>query len=108
MRKRDACLIEAPDWLNLDDLQQRVKEERQNPDTFSALPFHYLQMAQNILEVTTKQDMPDQAQVKTVLQELKEERQRKARLGLGVLNAQVMKARHEMCDIYWLCVYMWW
>lgn len=89
MRRRSACIIEAPYWLNKDYLTAKLREER-SQETFSSLPRHYLQLAQNILSVAGS-DIAESAEIKNLIQEIKDERQRKARLGLGVLNSTLLK-----------------
>lgn len=68
MKKNNRCNILAPEWLStgsnvlqasvfnlvpddesLESLAQRLQEEEQDSE-FSALPFHYMEIAQMLLE----------------------------------------------------------
>ncbi|RKO86928.1 hypothetical protein BDK51DRAFT_22418, partial [Blyttiomyces helicus] len=65
-------------------LTEKLKEENDRPQ-FSSLPLHFQEIAHLLLECATE-DIPKAAEVRTLLKELKEFRQNKARKGLRNLD----------------------
>ncbi|KAI8374557.1 uncharacterized protein BYT42DRAFT_594593 [Radiomyces spectabilis] len=84
MKKNQKCSIVPPDWLTVESLTKRLEEEENHPE-FSALPFHYMEMSQMILECASD-DLPNASEVRRLLKDLRETRQFKARKGLGELD----------------------
>ncbi|KAL1929577.1 hypothetical protein VTP01DRAFT_1715 [Rhizomucor pusillus] len=84
MKKNNRCHILAPEWLSTESLSRRLQEEEQESE-FSALPFHYMEIAQMLLE-TAPDDIPDAEEIRRLLKDLRETRQSKARLGLSALD----------------------
>ena len=58
LKKRDKCFIKLPEWLEPDNLQASLAEERDNPDRFSALPHHYVEIAKELLQIASD-DLPE-------------------------------------------------
>ncbi|KAI9025827.1 Psf2-domain-containing protein [Phycomyces nitens] len=84
MKKQQKCTIVCPEWLTVECLKDRLEEEENDAD-FSKLPFHYMEMAQLILE-NARDDVPNSEQVRTLLKDLRETRQAKSRVGLAELD----------------------
>ncbi|KAI9480343.1 MAG: DNA replication complex GINS protein PSF2 [Benjaminiella poitrasii] len=84
MKKNNKCNIICPDWLNIDVLKQRQEEEEKELE-FSRLPFHYMELAQMLLDAAPD-DIPNAEQIHKLLKDLRETRQAKSRSGLAALD----------------------
>ncbi|KAG0172777.1 DNA replication protein psf2 [Apophysomyces sp. BC1034] len=84
MKQNRKCSIICPEWLSVEVLKKRLEEEEAKEE-FSALPFHYMETAQMLLE-SAPDDVPNAEQVRTLLKDLREARQAKARMGLDELD----------------------
>ncbi|KAI7864850.1 Psf2-domain-containing protein [Spinellus fusiger] len=84
MKKQQKCTMVCPEWLTVERLKVRLEEEEQHAE-FSKLPFHYMEMAQLLLE-SAREDIPNAEQVRTLLKDLRETRQAKSRVGLSELD----------------------
>ncbi len=75
-----------PDWLNEDFLKEMHKNEIQNPDEFSKLPWNWLEISQLFL-TNAPDDLPISSTVlKTCIRDLREVRLIKSRRGIKELN----------------------
>jgi GINS complex subunit 2 len=90
LRQTQRCRIAPPEWLDSDYLAEalRVENDRENDDKFSALPFHYLEVAAIILECG-EVDVPNAATVRSILYDLQLKRSSKLRRSLNSLDAYV-------------------
>ncbi|KAF9986123.1 DNA replication protein psf2 [Mortierella antarctica] len=70
--------------LPIESLQKSLKDE-QEQEVFSALPYHYMETAQLLLE-NACDDIPSADAVRTLLKDLREARQSKARKGVEALG----------------------
>ncbi|KAG0000552.1 DNA replication protein psf2 [Modicella reniformis] len=84
LKKKHKCNIVVPKWMTLESLQRALKDE-QEQERFSALPYHYMETAQILLE-NACDDIPSADSVRTLLKDLREARQSKARKGVGALG----------------------
>ncbi|TPX34077.1 hypothetical protein SmJEL517_g03278 [Synchytrium microbalum] len=84
LKKKQKCNIQPPEWLDADRLQDLSKRER-DEGSFSALPFHFMEIAQLLLDCASD-DIPRAELVKTLLKDLREIRQSKAHQGLKQLG----------------------
>ncbi|KAG0750496.1 hypothetical protein G6F57_001860 [Rhizopus arrhizus] len=84
LKKENKCTIVCPEWLTVEHLKKR-QEEEESHEEFSKLPFHYMELAQLLIE-TAPDDIPNVGQIRTLLKNLRETRQVKARMGLDVLD----------------------
>ncbi|KAI8601316.1 Psf2-domain-containing protein [Dissophora ornata] len=84
LKKKQKCNIVAPKWMTVESLQKSLKEE-QEQDRFSPLPYHYMETAQILLE-NACDDIPSADTVRTLLKDLREARQSKARQGVAALG----------------------
>ncbi|KAG0359540.1 DNA replication complex GINS protein psf2 [Gamsiella multidivaricata] len=84
LKKKQKCSIVVPNWMTVESLQRSLKEE-QEQDRFSALPYHYMETAQLLLE-NACDDIPAADTVRTLLKDLREARQSKARQGVAALD----------------------
>ncbi|KAF9562433.1 DNA replication protein psf2 [Mortierella alpina] len=70
--------------LGVESLQKSLKDE-QEQEVFSTLPYHYMETAQLLLE-NACDDIPSADAVRTLLKDLREARQSKARKGVEALG----------------------
>ncbi|KAF9182601.1 DNA replication protein psf2 [Haplosporangium sp. Z 767] len=84
LKKKQKCKIAIPEWMTVESLQRSLKEE-QDQERFSALPYHYMELAQLLLE-NACDDIPSADAVRTLLKDLREARQSKARQGVAALG----------------------
>ncbi|CAO3698256.1 unnamed protein product [Rhizopus stolonifer] len=84
LKRENKCNIVCPEWLTEEFLKQRQEEEETNAE-FSKLPFHYMELAQLLID-TASDDIPNVSQIRGLLKNLRETRQTKARLGLDYLD----------------------
>ncbi|KAG0266525.1 DNA replication protein psf2 [Mortierella polycephala] len=84
LKKKQKCKIATPEWMTVESLQRSLKEE-QDQERFSALPYHYMELAQLLLE-NACDDISSADAVRTLLKDLREARQSKARQGVAALG----------------------
>ncbi|KAI1291509.1 DNA replication protein psf2 [Mortierella claussenii] len=84
LKKKQKCNIVVPSWMTVESLQRSLKEE-QEQERFSALPYHYMETAQLLLE-NACDDIPSADAVRTLIKDLREARQSKARQGVAALG----------------------
>ncbi|KAF9934245.1 DNA replication protein psf2 [Mortierella alpina] len=84
LKKKQKCNIVVPKWMTAESLQKSLKDE-QEQEVFSALPYHYMETAQLLLE-NACDDIPSADAVRTLLKDLREARQSKARKGVEALG----------------------
>jgi GINS complex subunit 2 len=82
LRKRGMCTIIIPDWMTIAALEQRVIEER-TQGTLSVLPFHYMEIAQLLLN-NAQEDITSPDKIAVLLQDI--ENIRMDRIKLGVMG----------------------
>ena len=80
LRKTGKCTIATPDWMTVPYLEQVVKDERES-DLFSAMPFHYIEIAQLLL-TNAREDVSSPDQVQVLLQDIENIRMSRATMGL--------------------------
>ncbi|KAI8881424.1 DNA replication complex GINS protein PSF2 [Backusella circina FSU 941] len=84
MKKNNKCSIQCPDWLTVENLSKKIEEE-ETEEEFSAVPFHYMELSQMLMN-DAREDIPNAEQIQKLLQDLRETRQVKARTGLKYLD----------------------
>ncbi|KAF9966530.1 DNA replication protein psf2 [Mortierella alpina] len=92
LKKKQKCNIVVPKWMTIDSLQKSLKDE-QEQEVFSALPYHYMETAQLLLE-NACDDIPSADAVRTLLKDLREARQSKARKGVEALGLTYIQMDH--------------
>ncbi|KAJ3287837.1 DNA replication protein psf2 [Borealophlyctis nickersoniae] len=120
LKKKQKCKIQPPEWMDTgegpfflvgpprtsrlltysvyllhgknilaEELQAKLDEETNKPE-FSSLPFHYMEIAHALLDCASD-DIPNAETVRTLLRDLREKRQAKARQGLETLDTQYLQ-----------------
>ncbi|ORZ08548.1 putative DNA replication complex GINS protein PSF2, partial [Lobosporangium transversale] len=89
LKKKQKCNIMVPKWMTVESLQRTLKEE-QEEELFSTLPYHYMEIAQLLLE-NACDDIPSADAVRTLIKDLRETRQSKARQGVAALGSTYLQ-----------------
>ncbi|KJA29835.1 hypothetical protein HYPSUDRAFT_31836 [Hypholoma sublateritium FD-334 SS-4] len=84
LKMKKKCHIVAPEWLNVDYLQDKLTQETTGP-SFSSLPFRFTEIAKVILDVASD-DVENPDKLRSLLKDLREARQAKSREGLKTLD----------------------
>lgn len=87
LRRKGKCTIQPPEWMSVVELERVVAREK-SEDNFEALPFHYVEISQLLINYA-KEDIPDVDKVSTLLQDIENIRMDRARIGLKELSEQV-------------------
>ncbi|KAG0225338.1 DNA replication protein psf2 [Actinomortierella wolfii] len=84
LKKKQKCNIVSPQWMTVESLQKFLKDEQENA-RFSRVPYHYMEIARILLE-NACDDIPQPDAVRTLLKDIREARQSKARKGVAALD----------------------
>lgn len=86
LKSQDKCNIVPPDWLNYFYLKEKYDEEKKFIHLFSSLPWNWLEVSKILLDNASDDIQDSTSQIKSIIQDLREVRQLKARRGLKELN----------------------
>lgn len=81
LRRAQLCRVVPPPWMSVESLADLLEGENVHPDDFQPLPFHYLEMATELLDWAVD-DIPQSEQARLILQCLRERREMKIQMGL--------------------------
>ncbi|KAF9287898.1 DNA replication protein psf2 [Linnemannia elongata] len=90
LKKKHKCNIRVPAWMTVEALTKTLKEEETNDVRFSYMPYHYMEIAQLLLE-NAMDDIPSAEATRTLLKDLREARQSKARQGVHALGESYLQ-----------------
>ncbi|ORX75537.1 DNA replication complex GINS protein PSF2 [Anaeromyces robustus] len=85
LKKKHKCSIQPPKWLNIDTLKKK-KQKEESLETFSDLPYHYLEISTILLDCASD-DIPYSDEIKILLKDIQEIRKRKTKSGLDLINS---------------------
>ena len=88
LKRRGKCRIVAPDWLAPEQLEETLAEERRNQDRFAPLPYHYLEVAFELLNAA-EDDLQDANRTRVALVDLEDTRRAKVARGLKNIDRSV-------------------
>lgn len=91
LKKQNKCNVVIPSWLGVTFLKQRYDEEISQPNQFSALPWHWLPLSKLLLDKCTDDFTEPPHEIRSLLQDLREVRQLKARKGIKELNDEYLQ-----------------
>ncbi|XP_059613389.1 probable DNA replication complex GINS protein PSF2 [Phlebotomus argentipes] len=78
LRKRQRCRFVAPDWMNIDDLEE-LKEEEKRQTGFVKMPnSHYMPVTKLLLSVAAE-DIPASSEIRTLIKDIYDVRSSKFR-----------------------------
>ncbi|KAJ3130457.1 DNA replication protein psf2 [Nowakowskiella sp. JEL0407] len=90
LKKKHKCKIRPPPWLEKEWLQERLREEVNNKDRFCALPFHFTELAEMLLDCGAD-DIPNAEEIRRLMKDLREIRSEKASQGLTELDGDYLR-----------------
>ncbi|KAK3241536.1 DNA replication protein psf2 [Cymbomonas tetramitiformis] len=85
LKSRRRCAIVPPTWLALEQLEKVLDEERSNQAVFQPLPFHYIEVSEQLLK-NAKDDIPDLHLVREKLRDLQSVRHNKITNGMNQID----------------------
>jgi len=88
LRRRGKCRIIAPEWLDPDRLDETLTAERQHQDSFAPLPYHYVEVAKQLLEVASD-DLTAPNRLRATLADIEDTRRAKVERGLRNIDRSV-------------------
>lgn len=96
--QRKQCRILTPSWLSIDYLQGAYEEERSRPNSFYALPNHYLEVA-HILLIDARGCFAarDHMEAQALVAQLRRLRSNKINDGLAVLEGPMTAKLNDVC-----------
>lgn len=96
LRQGQHCTLRPPTWLNVDTLEALMREEAAVEDAFSALPYHWQEIATLILDVAAE-DVDKSEKVRLLIQRLKERRSVKIQAGMSQIDDRPIQLNHIGC-----------
>ncbi|KAL1407721.1 DNA replication protein psf2 [Vanrija albida] len=93
LKRKSKCRIVPPDWLQVEKLQELLKQERSKPEEFQPLPRRFVETSKVLLDVAPD-DLTNPAQIRSLLKDVREVRQAKIRIGLqseGVMRGSYLQ-----------------
>ena len=91
-KKRDKCRLTPPDWLEPEALETTLTEERTNTGQFAEIPFHYSEVAKELLECAAD-DIPEVHRVRSLLKDIEDVRRGKVERGLRNFDQNTMSVK---------------
>jgi len=92
LKSRKKCHIVPPEWLTVDYLQERLKEETSS-ELFSILPFRFAEVAKVLLDIAPD-DIESPDKIRLLLKDIREARQAKSREGLKMVDHVHLRIRN--------------
>ncbi|KNC96146.1 DNA replication protein PSF2 [Spizellomyces punctatus DAOM BR117] len=89
LKRKQKCLIQPPEWLDVAYLRTKLEQETSG-ENFSDLPFRFMEVSHALLDCAAD-DVPQADMVRTLLKDLREVRQAKARRGLQAINPRCVE-----------------
>ncbi|KAJ7241906.1 DNA replication complex GINS protein PSF2 [Mycena haematopus] len=88
LKQKKKCHIVAPEWLSVEFLEAKIKQETTQAE-FTKLPFRFAEISRVLLDGASD-DLQNPDKLRTLLQDLREARQAKARAGLENLEHSIL------------------
>ena len=92
LRKRDKCRVVTPAWLEAESLEATLDEEKRNQDRFAQLPFHFIEIAKELLTYAPE-DVAEVHRIRSTLADIEDHRRAKVERGLRNIDASSTVAR---------------
>lgn len=86
LKSQDKCSIVPPKWLNVMFLKEKYEDEIRKPLQFSDLPWNWLEISKILLDRASDDLLDQVAQLRSVIQDLREIRLVKSKKGFKELN----------------------
>ena len=91
-KKRDKCRLTPPGWLKPEALERTLADERTNTGHFAEIPFHYIEVAKELLECAAD-DIPEVHRVRSLLKDIEDVRRGKVERGLRNFDQNTMSVK---------------
>jgi len=91
LKKSKKCQIKPPQWMEIDDLTDRLKQEQTDKE-FNQMPYHYQQIAAVLLQCASD-DITNPEKVRTLLADITDVRNSKIKAGLTNIQQDVSYVR---------------
>eukprot|EP00271_Cylindrocystis_brebissonii_P023503 TRINITY_DN9782_c0_g1_i1.p1 TRINITY_DN9782_c0_g1~~TRINITY_DN9782_c0_g1_i1.p1 ORF type:complete len:179 (-),score=36.12 TRINITY_DN9782_c0_g1_i1:439-975(-) len=89
LKSRGKCTIQPPEWMSVEKLTATLQSERVSSREFQPLPFHYLEIANLLIDAERRgEDIPDKYHVKSLLKDIQDVRLLKIQEGLSGLTGR--------------------
>jgi GINS complex subunit 2 len=88
LRKKNEVTFQVPQWMTLEWLKEEIEFEKNSSDVLGAVPFHYIEISQLLLQVA-KEDIPNADEVSVLLQDLENIRMDRIKIGFRDLSSNV-------------------
>jgi GINS complex subunit 2 len=95
LKKKGKCIIEIPEWMSVQRLEEYVARERSEP-TFELLPFHYIEISLLLL-THCKEHIKNLDKVSALLEDLQNIRMDRAKLGMQAIAEKVRTGEAVPC-----------
>lgn len=82
LKKKNMCKIQPPDWLDATELGGVLERERADTSSFQPLPYHFIELATQILEVA-QDDVAEASIVRELVESIWEARHLKLMATMG-------------------------
>ncbi|KAM0682470.1 hypothetical protein MDAP_002309 [Mitosporidium daphniae] len=96
LKKSFHCKIICPEWMEMEALEQCLKDEKEFEDTFYSLPFYWQEISSSILSCAPN-DLNDFEQTRELLQQIKEARSKKLDAGLKEMDSRPLSLKNIGC-----------
>lgn len=95
LKKRSMCRVQIPAWMEPENLENSLVEERKHNESFANLPYHYLEIAKQLLSAA-EDDIPDHHKIRGLIADIEDHRRSKVQRGLQSLDeyATSIKLNH--------------
>lgn len=87
MQKQRKCKLLIPEWLSVEFLENKLREEK-TAASLQDLDFHYIEIAQLIFE-NVEEEIEQSSLIKSLLQDLENVRMDRLKLGLSTLAEKI-------------------
>ena len=100
LQKQRKCKIIIPDWLSVEYLENKLREEKTAPN-LQEIHFHYIEIAQLIFE-NIEEDIEQSSLIKSLLQDLENVRMDRLKLGLAALAEKIRDEKINAIKVWYL------
>lgn len=81
LRKKRLCKIKVPDWMTIDNIREKIREERNSGGVFVKLPFHYIEISSLLLKYA-RDDMQSPEELATLLRDIEDIRMDRLKIAM--------------------------
>jgi GINS complex subunit 2 len=97
LHQRKRCSVQWPTWMSTAELSRVLAEERGNEREFQKLPFHYVEMAQLLIDTGHGENTEERYKVRSLLEDVRRVRFNKVEKGLQELRQTPAVKLNNLC-----------